>query len=438
MDRVWSSQGKRWNFKLSVYDIMLSNVALGMVTPFLPVYAIALGSSNAAVGLVTAIPALVNTIMYLPAASYVERQESRLKTTIKWSTLVRVFYLAMGAVAFLPWPGLRTPLLLTVIGLQAIPTVISNVAFTSMLGDMFPGRERARLFALRSMYGAAVTLVSSLAAGILLDKMKYPVNYSVLFVITFVAGVGALMVCTKMVEAPAKGRTHGRVSFWQRVRAPFVDKDYGRQFTAFTVSAALFHVGINISTPTFPIYYVRSLGLSNSVIGSLTVASGLTTALGYPLWGRVSRRSGEGAVYLASIVGLALYPLVYGLYGAPAYLIGVQLATGVFSAALNLSLLNLMLQAVRPSDSANGIAVFYMLINATGVIGPPLAAEFISRYGVFSALVLSTIMRIAGCAAYLAAVGPGETVRQLRSVGKALNVTARRRRAPAKAAREVL
>ena len=46
MDRVWSSQGKRWNFKLSVYDIMLSNVALGMVTPFLPVYAIALGSST--------------------------------------------------------------------------------------------------------------------------------------------------------------------------------------------------------------------------------------------------------------------------------------------------------------------------------------------------------------------------------------------------------
>ena len=88
MDRVWSSQGKRWNFKLSVYDIMLSNVALGMVTPFLPVYAIALGSSNAAVGLVTAIPALVNTIMYLPAASYVERQDSRLKTTIKWSTQV--------------------------------------------------------------------------------------------------------------------------------------------------------------------------------------------------------------------------------------------------------------------------------------------------------------------------------------------------------------
>ena len=154
------------------------------------------------------------------------------------------------------------------------------------------------------------------------------------------------------------------------------------------------------------------------------------------MWGGC-RGGAARARYLASIVGLALYPLVYGLYGARlissecSWPRGVQRGTEPFAAQPDAA-------GREPSDSANGIAVFYMLINATGVIGPPLAAEFISRYGVFSALVLSTIMRIAGCAAYLAAVGPGETVRQLRSVGKALNVTARRRRAPAKAAREVL
>ena len=36
----------RWNFKISNIDAMLSNVAVGMVTPFIPVFAIALGGSN--------------------------------------------------------------------------------------------------------------------------------------------------------------------------------------------------------------------------------------------------------------------------------------------------------------------------------------------------------------------------------------------------------
>lgn len=412
-DKVWSSHGKRWNFRHTVYDLMLSNVALGMVTPFLAVYAMALGGSNSAVGMVTAIPALINTIMYLPAASYVERQRSRLNTSIKWWIQARLLYLAMAGVAFLPAAELRTPTLLAIIGLQAIPTVISNVAFTSMLGDLFPAGDRAQLFSLRSMYGAVVTLLSSLAAGILLDEMKYPTNYAALFVITFVAGMWALRVCRRIVEAPVEQSACRRASLWQRVGTPFKDQHYGKQFTAFAVSAALLHLGINISTPTIPIYYVRTLGLSNSVIGSLTLAAGLTTMLAYPLWGKVGRRSGDGAVYLASVLGLAFFPVVYGMNGAPAFLIAVQLVSGVFTAALNLSLLNLLLQVVRPSDCANGIAVFNMLINATGIIGPPIAAEIISRFGVRDALTASTIVRLAGCIVYIAAVGPGETVRQL-------------------------
>lgn len=418
-DKVWSSHGKRWNFRLTVYDLMLSNVALGMVTPFLAVYAMALGGSNSAVGMVTAIPALVNTIMYMPAASYIERQESRLNATIKWSIHVRLLYLAMAAVAFLPMAQLRTPILLAIIGLQAIPAVISNVAFTAMLGDLFPAGDRAQLFSLRSMYGAVVTLLSSLAAGILLDEMKYPTNYAALFVITFLAGMWAIRVCRKIVEAPVTPAKHVKASLWQRVRQPFKDARYGKQFTAFAVSAALFHLGINISTPTIPIYYVRTLGLSNSVIGSLTLAAGLTTVLAYPLWGKMARRSGDSAVYLASILGLAFFPVVYGMNGAPAFLIGVQLVTGVFSAALTLSLLNLLLQVVKPSDCANGIAVFNMLINATGIIGPPIAAVIISRFGVTDALTASTIVRLAGCVVYIAAVGPGDAIRQLMAATRA-------------------
>ena len=86
----------RWNFKISNIDAMLSNVAVGMVTPFIPVFAIALGGSNTEVGLITAVPAFINMLMYLPAASFVERGGSRLKITVRTLLVARLLYSAMA------------------------------------------------------------------------------------------------------------------------------------------------------------------------------------------------------------------------------------------------------------------------------------------------------------------------------------------------------
>ena len=118
----------RWNFKNSNIDAMLSNVAVGMVTPFIPVFAIALGGSNTEVGLLTAVPAFINMLMYLPAASLVERGGSRLKITIRTVFIARLLYLAMAAIPFVPWPQYRTAMLIGILGVQTIPNVIMAVA----------------------------------------------------------------------------------------------------------------------------------------------------------------------------------------------------------------------------------------------------------------------------------------------------------------------
>jgi MFS family permease len=188
---------------------------------------------------------------------------------------------------------------------------------------------------------------------------------------------------------------------------------YGAKFRVFAISAALLHLGINIAVPAYSIYHVRCLNLSNSVIGMFSLAAGLTTVLAYPLWGRVSRRAGHSLVYVLSILAYAPFPALYGLHGSVTYLLALQAAIGFFNAGFALTILNLMLQHVNPDDSANGIAVFNLLINATGVLGPPLAALVVSRYGVTWAFVLSSIVRAAGCIVYIGASGMGDTFGKL-------------------------
>ncbi len=403
----------RWNFRISNIDGMLSNVAVGMVTPFIPVFAIALGGSNTEVGLITAIPALVNMLMYLPAASFVERGGSRLKITIRMLFAARMLYLAMAIVPLVPWPEYRAAMLIGILGVQTIPNVIMAVAWTALLGDMFPQEERAHLFALRNMYSALVALLSSLAAGVLLDRIVYPANYIALFLISFVTGMAALHYCGKLVEGAIRPRPAHCRSISERLRQPFADCVYGPKFRVFAISAALLHLGINIAVPTYAIYHVRNLNLSNSVIGSLSLAAGLTTVLAYPLWGRVSRRAGHSVVYILSILAYAPFPALYGMNGSPTYLLALQAAIGFFNAGFALTILNLTLQYVNPDDSANGIAVFNMLINATGVVGPPLAAFVVSRYGVMSSFVLSTVVRALGCFVYIGSMDMGDTFGKL-------------------------
>jgi MFS family permease len=428
-------QNLKWNFRMSTLDGMFANVGMGMVTPFLAVYVMALGGSNHAVGLITAMPALMNTLMYLPAASIVERSSSRLKIATKTHFLAKSVYILMALVPFLPWPNLRPGALIALIGLQTVPTVVTMVAWTTLMGDTFPREERAHLLALRSMYTSLVTLVSSLLAGVLLDAIAYPVNYVALFVISYGASLLSLYFLSKMKEPPVVPVKTVSTSLGKRIKRPFADPEYGPKFRVFVISAALVHFGINLAVPAYSIMYVRDLGLSNAAIGSLSLAGGLTAVLAYPMWGVVSRKAGEAAVYALSLIAFAVYPVVYGLNGSLVYLLILKAAMGIFDAGFAFTLFNLTLEYVNPEDSANGIAVFNVLINATGIIGPPIAALVISQKGVMGAYIVSTIVRTAGCVIFLKAFGIQNTLGRMH---RSLKLSISRRRITKKETRGVL
>ncbi|MEA4884312.1 MAG: MFS transporter [Clostridia bacterium] len=403
----------RWNFKVSTLDGMFASVAMGMVNPFLAVFALSLGATNGVVGMITAVPALVNTIMYLPAAGMVERRRSKLRTSVTGALFTRVFYLLMAFVPFLPWAKYRATILVAAIGLQTIPAVVTAVAWTALMGETFPAEERARVFSMRSMFCSLVALLSSLLAGILLDRVPYPANYAALFVVSFLTSMVSLHYLSLMKETPMSEAASVRLPLSARLRRPFVDKEHGRKFSVFTASALLLHLGINIAVPVYTIYHVRVLHLSNSIIGTLSLAGGLTAVLAYPMWGVVARRAGDAAVYTLSILAYALFPVMYGLSRSPGYLIALQAAVGFFNAGFAFTLFNLTLAYVNPTESANGIAVFNMLINATGIIAPFIATSVVSRWGIMPSFILSTLVRILGCVIFIKAVGVDETFGKL-------------------------
>jgi len=76
-----------------------------------------------------------------------------------------------------------------------------------------------------------------------------------------------------------------------------------------------------------------------------------------------------------------------------------------------------------------------VLINATGIIGPPIAALVISQKGVMGAYIVSTIVRTAGCVIFLKAFGIQQTLGKMH---RALRLSLSRRRITKKETRGVL
>ncbi len=77
------------------------------------------------------------------------------------------------------------------------------------------------------------------------------------------------------------------------MKAILRDEEYGKKFTLFVVSMFIFHFGMSTAAPIWPIYHVRDLGLSTTVIGLFNVASGSLAVVGFWYLGKVAAKRGD-------------------------------------------------------------------------------------------------------------------------------------------------
>ncbi len=387
----------RHNFICTTLEGMATNTAFGLVNPFLGVYAIALGASSFFVGLVTAVPALVNALVFLPAARLVEGKKSRLSTVLLWASMHRLLYLPLGFIAFLPLaPAMKAGALVGIISLMSVPGAIAGVAWTAMVGDMFPEHHRGEVFGLRNMYVGLTGVAGTLAAGYLLDVMAFPGNYVTLFLAATVSACIGMGFMARMREKPAaRAPEEHAASLVARVRDLLTDQGYGRKFKFFTLSCLGLWFGFGFTAAMWPIYHVEVLRLPNATIGAFATLAGMATVVSSVYWSRVASRRGNKIVLIACMAGLAAFPASYTLSRSVAYLYALQVVSGFCMGGLNLAVFNLVFEYSRPGRSASAVAVFNALMNASTFVAPFLGDAFYKAFGIPAVFYAGTCVRLA-------------------------------------------
>jgi MFS family permease len=349
------------------------------------------------VGLVTAAPALGGLVGQLPAVWLTERSPARMPVVLTYTLAHRLFFLLFAALPFLR--GLpRAWLLVVGLGLAMVPATVTNTAWTTLMAELFPGRLRAQIFADRNALVALATLAGTAVAGPLLDALPHGWNWCALFLLAFACLMGSYTFLSRLQEGMPGAAASRQVAGGSRGLGSYADILRNREFLSFLVPVAVFYAGMMVAVPMYPIIYVRKLHLANSWIASFSLLSGIASVAIYRHWGRVCVRRGNRYVFTLAAAVHVTFPMGYALAGSPYVLLFWSVVSGIFGAAFNLALFNLLLDVSPAQGRPRYVGAYNLAINGTTLLFPMLGVAAYAAWGLYVAMGISTAGRLLGTA----------------------------------------
>jgi MFS family permease len=248
-------------------------------------------------------------------------------------------------------------------------------------------------------------MLTSLGCGILLDRVAYPLNYQIVFLIGAIGGgmssfhlyrvrplkedsereipLSPQPESTDVPAQPAKSRSSSlRTDIWK---------------TPFKITLILFlgfHLAQYLAVPLFPVYNVRNLQLTDENIGIGTALFYLTVLLASTQLARIVKRSGHKNVTGLGVAGMSIYPIALAFSTVVWQYYLVSAVGGLIWALVAGASANYLLEKIPINDRPSHLAWYTIILNIavlTGSLTGPLFADVI---GIASALVLAGILRL--------------------------------------------
>ncbi len=397
-------------------DIAWFGILSGIVSSFLAVYTIRLGGTDAQVGLLSALPALVAIFVSIPGARLVENEKRPLSVLIMSAIGHRTGYLLL---ALLPifFVAESAWLVVAITGLQTIPQAVANIAFTDMFARTVKPEKRAHVVSVRNILVGITSTVAAFAAGKLLDWLVFPMNYQVLFTIGFGASMVSTYYLTRIrLPRESKRRSHGENANGGGIRGYLAMFNTNKGYSRFTLASFVFQWGLFLSAPLYSIYWVRTLNATDGWIGLINMVGSASTILFYPLWARLTARRGNRLAMIITTAGLAGYPFFLAIYPSLEWALFVSFWGGIFSSGQALSFFNGLLEVCPERNRAAHIAVYNTLANIAAFISPIISTSLTGIFGIPALLLAAAGMRLFGSFLLWQLVGarPSQYVETLR------------------------
>jgi len=339
-------------------------------------YALHLGVTPTALGLIASVPLLGQAISPL-AAWLVGRRGRRKGVAVGTALLGRGLWVLAALLPLLPVPDeAKGALLVALVALSSLFIAANGALWTAWMGDVVPWKERGRYFGLRTGVLGIVGTVANLLAGVWLDRVQAPFSFQAVLLTATVAGVAAAVVLSKHDEPPLDS---ARLPMRRTFTLPMSDPTFRR----LLVFAVYWAFAIMLASPFVIPYFLNHLRMTYVQVAIWSAISAASALLLAPAWGRLADRVGNRPVLAVStFLAGTLLPLTWML-AAPGRLWPIWLS-GVVDAlvwsAINPGIFNLSLATTPRENRAAFIAVFSALTGVAGFVGGLVSGPLLELY----------------------------------------------------------
>lgn len=399
----------RNNFWHLYFDIAWFGVLSGTAVNFLNVYVTRLGASGLQIGLLTAMAAIVNLFLAIPAGRWIEKRHTG--RAVFWSSVV----FRLGYVLWIPLPWLfdaqgQIWALIILAFLMAIPLTPLGVGFNALFAESVPDRFRAQVAGTRNITFAITYMLTSFGAGYILKSLPLETGYPVIFAIgAFGAAMSSYHIFHVTPLPEEVFPLHSVPLTAPEVRAPStrgiqaaLRLDIWRTpFRNILLVLFCFHLAHYMSAPVYPIFNIRVLNLNDNNLGTGTALYYLSVLISSTQFRRVAHRYGNKKVTGWSVAGMAIYPFMLAASSSVWHFYVLSFLGGFLFAMVNGAYINYMLENIPPDDRPSHLAWYTIVLNiailGSSLIGPAIA----EATGLVNALIIFGILRILAGAAIL-------------------------------------
>jgi len=377
------------------YQAIAASGADGLISGgFLAAFALLLGASNVHIGILTALPPILQPVQLL-AVVLIERTRMRKPFAVVSYFIAYAAWIPVALIPFvleIPNAGAVT-LLLVFVALRGVAQAFLNPSWIGWIRDIVPQDVMGSFFSQRMRIATIAAAVAGLVGAFYIDwwagrvpepEKIYGYSYAMLFG-SILLGFGAVGFMARMPEPRMVAPEGQRPTILQMLAAPLRDANY-RQLMSFLM---VWSLASQLAVPFFSVYMLTKLEMPLSAVVGLAVLSQATSVLFVNVWGGYVDRFGSKVVlsissslYLLVIFGwtFTTTPDQHAL--TVPLLVVLHFLIGIASAGINLASTTIRMKMAPQAQSTSYLTGASLAASLGAGIGPILGGAFVDFFSV--------------------------------------------------------
>ena len=394
-------------------------------------FALALGAGPIHIGMLATLP-LGLRLSQLFTSTRVARLGRWRTVALLGGAAGRLALFAGLATAFMDPGDARVWLLLAVVTVSAIGGSLYDLAIVAWMAELVPLRLRGEFFGRRNRAIAAIGLVVTLGAALIIDSLQGQGDAAVsAFAIVFATGAAIGLVGLLVLARAPRGPLHHPLDVTPPVHVWMREAFADRSFYRLARFGLIWGFAVNFASPFFAVYQIQVLALPLTAVTLFKTVTTAATMASAGYWGRMVDHFGAKPVARTGTYLVAVVPLLW-LFVIPGRvwpLVLIQLVSGVAFAAYDGNINNLVLKLASPERRPRYLAAFGAAYGIGSVAAPVVGGAVLwslegaavpAQQAFFVLFAVGAILRLLGAAQLRGVQEPGGV-----SVGRMIRVMGR-------------